>query len=584
MYMDIVIPIPKATGKISRQKTRSGTYIHYIVDRVYDPKKKHTAPKRVIIGRLTEDGENMIPNERFLTYFPNTPLPERRAQANRSATLSVGPYVVFDRIIKDYKLNELTEKHFGLKSGLLLDLACYMIQEAQNQAQHYPNYAFRRPLFTENMQIMSDATISRFLSNISDEQIVGFLKDWNANREHQERIYISYDSTNKNTQAGDIDFAELGNAKDDKATPIVNIGVAYDSTNQVPLFYEVYPGSINDVSQFRYFVDKALAYEYRNVGFVLDRGYFSRANIEYMDEHKLPFVMMVKGCKPLVSELIDKHRGSFEDSYSNTIRPLGISGMTVRRGLFSGDDQERYFHLYFSPQKKIAERAKIDKTIREMERVIEASKGRVMDFGKPYTDLFEIHVDKKNRLLFAELRTEIVDRQYARCGYFCIVTSEEMTSREAYTLYRSRDGSEKIFSSDKTFLGSASLRVHSSEAMSGKMFVEFVALIIRQRLYSLLKNEMMSLPVRKSFLTVPAALGELDKIEATRFNDKCYQLCHAVTKTQATILRACGLKKEDVSESVARISEILSKAPKKTPQDQTEEMDEDEDMAEDSFE
>ncbi|MGZ1135733.1 hypothetical protein ACXO2X_09255, partial [Lactobacillus delbrueckii subsp. bulgaricus] len=40
-------------------------------------------------------------------------------------------------------------------------------------------------------------------------------------------------------------------------------------------------------------------------------------------------------------------------------------------------------------------------------------------------------------------------------GYFAIVTSEKMTAFEALNLYKSRDISEKLFGSDKTFLGIA---------------------------------------------------------------------------------------------------------------------------------
>ena len=199
MYLNTAIPIPVVTGKISRQKTPSGTYVHYILERVYDPKKKHTVPKRVIIGRVCPDNDkNMFPNERFFEYFPNTPLPELREEAKRCTTLKAGPYMVFDKIIKHYGIDKMAEKHFGKSAGLLLDLASYMVIEEQNQGQHYPDYAYRRPLFTADMRIASDSAISRFFSGVTDAQIAGFLNDWNAERDHSSRIYISYDSTNKN--------------------------------------------------------------------------------------------------------------------------------------------------------------------------------------------------------------------------------------------------------------------------------------------------------------------------------------------------------------------------------------------------
>ena len=34
------------------------------------------------------------------------------------------------------------------------------------------------------------------------------------------------------------------------------------------------------------------------------------------------------------------------------------------------------------------------------------------------------------------------------CGYFCIITSENMKAKEAFELYKSRDASEKLFKAD----------------------------------------------------------------------------------------------------------------------------------------
>ena len=50
-------------------------------------------------------------------------------------------------------------------------------------------------------------------------------------------------------------MVEFGNAKDDKSLPVFNYSIAYDTNNREPLFYEKYPGSINDVSQFQFMLD-----------------------------------------------------------------------------------------------------------------------------------------------------------------------------------------------------------------------------------------------------------------------------------------------------------------------------------------
>ena len=51
--------------------------------------------------------------------------------------------------------------------------------------------------------------------------------------------------------------------------------------------------------------------------------------------------------------------------------------------------------------------------------------------------------------------------------------------------------SEKAFRGDKTYLGDKSLRVHSTESTSAKIFIEFVAMIIRNKMYTCLFDEMM---------------------------------------------------------------------------------------------
>lgn len=557
------VPIPDDKGKICKQTTKSAVYIHYVVKRYYDPEKGYSVPIRVIIGKRCKDDETMMyPNENFFKFYPDAVLPEQRQTANRSSTIQAGPYVVIDKVARDYQLYPLLEKHFGDDAGLMIDLASYMIVEGKNQGQYYPDYAYRHPLFTPDMRVLSDATISNFLSTVGEEQISGFLNDWNARQDHRSRIYISYDSTNKNSQAGDVDFVEFGKAKDEKGLPVFNISAAFDKTNQVPLFYELYPGSINDVSQFRYFVDKAVSYNYRRIGFILDRGYFSRANIEYMDKNGYEFILMVKGCKPLTSSLIDEVHGTFEHLRSASIPHQRLSGTTVRRRLFEDDKKERFFHVFFSPFKMAEERAAFEDKLAQMSVYLSKCLGKQITFDKPYTTYFKLSYNDQGKLLGAQEKTEVIEREILRCGYFCLVTSEKMTAQEAYAIYKGRDASEKLFSADKSFLGSRSMRVHSQRSVEAKILIEFLALIIRNRIYNLLKEQMQKLPVPKNYMTVPAALRELSKIELVRINDGRYQLDHALTRSQQLILSSFGLSVEDVKVQCGIISSMLTAGDK----------------------
>lgn len=85
-------------------------------------------------------------------------------------------------------------------------------------------------------------------------------------------------------------------------------------------------------------LDKAQGYGYKRVGFILDRGYFSKANIDYMDSCGYSFVIMVKGMSELVDSLMMEHKGSFESKRACDMDGFGVYGKTVKRKLYETEE------------------------------------------------------------------------------------------------------------------------------------------------------------------------------------------------------------------------------------------------------
>ena len=562
MYADVRVKIPDEKGKVTRKKIKGTTYIYYQLDRIYDSEKKYSVPKSTPIGKgCPDDPDMMIPNDKYLIFFPQAELPEEKGNSSRSGCLRVGVYMVLRRIIAEYHLDEMIERIIGKESGLFLDLAAYTIITENNAGQYYPDYAYNHPLFTDKMRAYSDSKVSSFMNGIKKEQSVEFLNEWNKERDHREKIYISYDSTNKNCQAGDIDFVELGHAKDDQNKPVLNYSIAYDRNNREPLFYEMYPGSIVDISQLQYMLEKTSGYGYHNIGFILDRGYYSKENIRYMDKCGYDFVIMMKGMKSLVSELVMKSKGSFEESRKCSIRDYKVSGTTVKRQLFSADESERYFHIYYNERKRTAEREQFEERIDRMSAFLKEQEGK-QDYECPSAlcHYFEpiYHVEGGHKtFMFARERVDVIDKEIKLCGYFVIITSQKMSAEEAIELYKSRDESEKLFRGDKSYLGNKSFRVQSNESVNSKIFIEFVALIIRNKFYTYLKDQMRKSDKKENFMTVPAAIRELEKIEMIRQSDGNYRMDHAVTATQKEILKAFDMTERGIREQAVGLNQKL---------------------------
>lgn len=321
-------------------------------------------------------------------------------------------------------------------------------------------------------------SISDFINSITRDQSIAFLNEWNEHRDHRERIYISYDSTNKNSQAGDLDLVEVGHPKENVGAPIFNYSIAFDKTNSIPLFYEAYPGSVVDVSQLQLMLEKANGYGYKHIGFILDRGYFCKENIHFMDRCGYEFIIMMKGMKSLVKELVLEVKGSFEDHREYSIRNYRVSGITVKRKLYPSDERERYFHIYYNDRKKTTERENIESKIDQMSQFLQENEGRALSLGKPfrkYFDLIFFHEGQPDeKFMYGTERHAVIDEEISLCGYFVIITSEKMTAEEAIDLYKSRDASEKLFRGDKSYLGNKSLRVYSNDSLHAKIFIEFI--------------------------------------------------------------------------------------------------------------
>ena len=571
MYLNTTVKIPEMKGKIITKKKGTSTYILYQYGSEYKPDKKYAIPLRHIIGKVCSDDEmRMYPNDKFQIYFPDVEIPEELPFAYRSSCIKIGSNVVIKKIVDEYDLQTMLSKHFGKDTGLILDIASYLIITEENTGQHYPNYAFNHALFSKMMTIYSDSKVSRLFNSITEDQCLSFLDDWNEKRDHTNRIYISYDSTNKNCDAGDIDIVEFGKAKDDKGLPVFNLSIAMDKTNRVPLFYEEYPGSITDVSQFPFMVDKVIEYGYKKIGFILDRGYFSRENIHHLDKNNYSFIIMCKGCKSLVSSLVLKNRGSFEDNRDYAIPAYKVYGITVSERLYEEDTENRYFHIFFNPSKFSAERDRLENDIEKSKKILKKNIGKEVLLVKSYQKYFTLY-SKDGIFCGAKERTDVIQKELQLCGYFCIITSEKMTAAQALIHYKGRDISEKLFSSDKTFIGSRSERIQNSQCLSSKIFIEFIALIIRNRIYNLLKEQLLRMDLRRNYMTVPAAIGELEKIEMKRRNKGNYKLDHAVTKKQKNILSSFGLNEQSIKEKANEISKILANAQVFLTKDEEEE-------------
>lgn len=554
MYLDTTVEIPVNNSKVTIKK---GIYVMYEIDRKYNKAKGYTIPVRVTVGKVCQkDKTRMYPKDNINIYLPEIELSNLKANSSRSSSIKIGNYMVMKYLFSKCQINELIDNVFEDRAGIIKDLISYSIIEESNVMHYYEDYAWDHALFTSNMNIYSDSYISNlFNSLITKDEINLFMNSYNSIKNKNNPVYISYDSTNFNCQAMDIEFAEYGNAKDNPDKPIVNLSVGYDIKNSEPLFYEEYPGSINDISELSSMIDMAKGYGYKDIGFILDRGYFSRDNIRKLTETGYKFVIAAKGSAKFLRRLMSNAIDDFKPDRSNYMSEHEVYGTTIKKMVFAGI-KEMSVNIYFNELKAAAEKINLEHDISKMERKYRDNINKKIKFND--NEFFKFIYDEEGTLKDYKLNYELIEERRKMAGYFCIISSEEnMEYKEALDLYKSRDVSEKLFRSDKTFLGGDAMRVQSDSSLMSKTFINFLALVVRNKMYRLIKDEVYETLNTANYMNVPKAIKELDKIEITRHTDGIYRLQCAVSKTQKDILKAFDMGQGNVTMTAETLQNII---------------------------
>ena len=561
-YYSGLVDYPHDNHKVTKKMAENGKYyVRLETDRKYNPEKKYNVPVRVTIGVLDEnDNTKMHPNENFKIYFPDVKIEKEDEECNRSQCLRVGAYSLIKNMFNETKLNDIINPLFKDKGGLIKDLVSYEIIEESNVMQHFEDYEYNHPLFNENMHIYSDSSVSDLLSkNITPDDINTFINAWTKINKSKGKVYISYDSTNSNCQAMDIDLCEMGHAKLNPAKPIVNLSIAFDEDNKIPLFYELYSGSIPDISCIETMINKAKGFGFNDACFILDRGYFSKNNIRNIVKQGYDFLIAARNREGFIDDLISECDLSFKSNRKNRVNNQNIYGTSYKKKLFGLND-EVYVHVFFNAGKYPSILQNVENDIAIHAERLNKLEFEIInpDFKDPYHELI---IDKDNKLIAFRENEKVIEDIEKYLGYFVLITSEKMTYAEAFNKYSGRDQSEKLFKSGKSFLGGDAYRVHTKQSLESKTLITFIALIIRNAIYNKLMSEkyLINEPDNNIF-SVPEAIKQLEKIEMIKYNDT-YRLSSALSRNQKKILKAFNMNSGSILMDAQYIAETLKKQP-----------------------
>jgi len=374
--------------------------------------------------------------------------------------------------------------------------------------------------FTEQM---NDSDCSKLFANITEEDRSRFFTEWIKYRSEKE--YIVYDVSSISTYSNNIDIAEWGYNRDGETLPQINLGMYYGVTSNMPVYYALYSGSIIDKVYLEYMMTNARAFGINNVCFVIDRGFVTKDNFIYMHNNNFSFITALPKQRLEALRLIDENKRNIR-KVSNWINEYGVYGVKVPVDMYG---LNLYAHIYYDPEKQMFDEKELYARVERLRAELEKMSHRKLA-SKKYSDYFLIDDNSKNKLTF-KLREDKVDENLERSGFFILLSSKaDLNSVEVLRIYRNRNVIEKNFDQFKNGLDFKRMRTHWNKTTEGKMFVGFIALILRSYMLGIIKSSLQT-----KHLTFNKILIELRKIKSVTLNDQSIMVT-PLTKLQKIIL------------------------------------------------
>ncbi len=322
---------------------------------------------------------------------------------------------------------------------------------------------------------------------------------------------------------GSAEILEYGHAKDHPELEQINLGMVMERTRNIPLFFEIYGGSIPDVVTLKSTVE-GIRKLIPKIEIVLDRGFFSHENLRLLkdDSYIIAASLVPKAVKNVFSSasrtvdradnvIMYQNEPIFCKQASFTMDDLHLKGYFYHDRKREADELSD-FHRKLSEKRSAIEKLQIRPGIRETIESIASH------YGKYFT--WKI-VDGRIKTM---AKNNAISAAENRMGRFLLVYNGEYTSLEYLSLYRNRDSIEKAFRMLKTDMDIFPMRVRKESTIRGMLFIFFISLIIRtalmtgmissglMRKYSL---EKMILELEKLHV-VEDASGSINELERTR--------------------------------------------------------------------
>ena len=213
----------------------------------------------------------------------------------------------------------------------------------------------------------------------------------------------------------------------------------------------------------------------------MDKGFFSTKNVNFLlgssggRAHR--FLISVPFTSAFAKRQVESERKDI-DCVENTIVVNGSPLRAVTKLRAWDKDHKVYTHIYYNAKKASEMREDLYVKVALLKQKADAEPEKCLGDEECRKYLIIRKSEKQASGYTVSIRNDVLEKALYTAGWVILISNDILDALYAMCVYRDKDVVEKSFLRLKNSIDLGRLRVHSDNAMQGKLFVGFLASIL----------------------------------------------------------------------------------------------------------
>jgi len=308
---------------------------------------------------------------------------------------------------------------------------------------------------------------------------------------------VAYDITSIPTSV-DLILSEWGRCGNGRSK-IIKLAIFFDVKSRIPIHFRTITGNVQDVSTLTDMVEKMRLCLDGKTRFcaVLDRGFYSKSNIDLLKTLTIDFIIPVPRSTSLFYEMVEKNKDILKKKNQFLLNGKYNYGIKLK-------EQEHFIYIFYSPQK------------------------------------FLHDVESANRRSELDGNDKNLDKKLMIAGYTVILSTLDKDPEEILKRYYQRYYLEKSYCFLKSRVNMLPIRHHTEETSLAHIFISTLSLSLYWILHEKLKSRYS---LQHAFLIlrrIKAKIYDENKVFLTEIGKKEKEILRMFEISLDLVYKKCG--------------------------------------------